>query len=240
MVQQKVKEIFRKIGYDVKRCTIAQNQNVRLQKILELYNINLVFDIGANEGQFALELRSHSNYKGKIVSFEPLEDPYQKLIKNSLKDSLWTVAPRGAIGNTNGEIEINVADNTASSSILRMLKSHEDAAPHVKCNSKEKVRINKLDTIAKDYLSKQSNLFIKVDTQGYEEFVVNGGEETIKNTKVLQLELSFIELYEGQKLIVEMINKMKDLGFELWSIEPGFVNSSLGRMLQADVVFCKN
>ena len=38
----------------------------QLSTILNLLNIDVVFDIGANEGQFAREMREHG-YSGKII-----------------------------------------------------------------------------------------------------------------------------------------------------------------------------
>lgn len=69
--------------------------------------------------------------------------------------------------------------------------------------------------------------------------MLNGVVETIKRATVLQTELSLVELYSGHKLIMEMIEEIKEMGFELWGIEPAFVDSNNGRMLQVDAIFCR-
>ena len=227
-----------KLGFEIKRYSIAQNQTARLMKILGDHKINVVFDIGANAGQFGQELRE-LGYTNKIVSFEPLSEPHDKLIELSEEDALWQIAPRGAVGEEDGEIEINIAGNSASSSILEMMDSHIKAAPTTKSIGIELVPIRKLDSLANTYLLMDSILFVKIDTQGYEDKVLNGGIETIKRATVLQTELSLIELYSGQKLIIEMIEKIREMGFELWGIEPAFVDSNSGRMLQVDAIFCR-
>jgi FkbM family methyltransferase len=233
-----VKEASLKLGFEIKRYSIAQNQTARLIKILDDHKINVVFDIGANAGQFGEELRKLA-YTNKIVSFEPLLEPYNKLIELSKEDSSWQIAPRGAIGEDDGEIEINIAGNSASSSILEMMDSHIKAAPTTKSIGIELVPIRKLDSLANTYLQKESILFVKIDTQGYEDKVINGGIETIERATVLQTELSLIELYSGQKLMIEMIEKITNMGFELWGVEPAFVDSNSGRMLQVDAIFCR-
>ena len=53
-------------------------------------DINLIFDVGANEGQFAKKI-IENGYKGKIISFEPLNDPYEKLVLKSSKFENWKV-----------------------------------------------------------------------------------------------------------------------------------------------------
>jgi hypothetical protein len=44
------------------------------------------------------------------------------------RDSQWQIHPRTAIGDFDGEIEINIAGNSVSSSVLPMLDSHSLAA----------------------------------------------------------------------------------------------------------------
>jgi hypothetical protein len=119
------------------------------------------------------------------------------------------------------------------------MDSHIKAAPTTKSIGVDLVPIKKLDTLSSNYLENDSILFVKIDTQGYEDKVLNGGIGTIKRATVLQTELSLIELYSGQKLIIEMIEKIKEMGFELWGIEPAFVDSNNGRMLQVDAIFCR-
>ena len=77
------------------------------------FNIDYVIDIGANVGQFSLELLENG-YKGDIISFEPLTSAYTDLLKNSNKYENWTVYDKSAIGNLDGEIDINISNNSVS------------------------------------------------------------------------------------------------------------------------------
>ena len=232
-----IKEVFRKLGIDIKRYSVAQNQTARLMQILDVYQIDTVFDVGANTGQFGKELRK-LGYQKSLVSFEPLADAYQALLHTAAGDAQWKVAPRCAIGADNGTIDIHIAGNSASSSILPMLDAHLKAAPSTANIGKEQVPVFTLDTLSPDYLKPDAQLFIKVDTQGYEDQVIDGGLQTMARARVIQLELSLTELYAGQKLMLELIGRVQGLGFELWGIEPAFIDSATGRMLQVDAVFC--
>ena len=53
----------------------------------------------------------------------------------------------------------------------------------------------------------------------------------------LNLEMSFVPLYEGETLFEEMFATVRALGFETWDIKPAFVDRGTGRLLQADVTF---
>ena len=67
------------------------SNSYRLVLALKEKNIDYVFDVGANEGQFTKELR-HYGFEGKILSFEPILSVHEKLLKNSNKDDEWEVA----------------------------------------------------------------------------------------------------------------------------------------------------
>jgi len=204
--------------------------------MLKEFKIDVIFDIGANEGQFGGFMRD-LGYKGKMVSFEPLTKAYKTLVANSRNDSLWQVAPQMAIGDEDGEITINIANNSESSSILNMLESHTAADGASVYVGKEMVKIRKLDSVYSEYVDSKSKIFLKIDTQGYEDRVLNGASRLLEQTIGLQLELSLIPLYNNQKLFDEMTTQLKSIGFELWSINPVFSDPHTGRQLQVDATF---
>ena len=198
----------------------------------------MVFDVGANVGQFANELREYG-YKGKIVSFEPLPQAYDGLVSKAYGDENWVIHPRCAIGSMAGDIEINVAANSASSSILPMLSAHEDAAPHAKYTHKELASMITLDSVLEQYASPDDNLFIKIDTQGYEWSVLDGAEQAVKQCRGVLLELSLIPLYDGQKLWLDLVNRLSATQHQVFVIQPGFTDNKTGQTLQVDGLFFK-
>src|SRR6056300_765065 len=87
-ILNKIKKSLWKYNLNIDRFSSTKNYLYRRQKILNYFDINSVIDVGANIGQYALELRD-LNYKGDIVSFEPLEKEFQILEKKSFRDSKW-------------------------------------------------------------------------------------------------------------------------------------------------------
>ena len=199
-------------------------------------NITEIYDIGANEGQFAKELRYYG-YTHKIISFEPLSIEHAKLNNNSKNDENWEVYERVAIGDENKNIEINISKNSVSSSILNIKNEHIDAAPESKFVSKQKVNQVKLNDVFKKISKNLSNSFLKIDTQGYEFQVLKGADQVLSNFKGVLVEVSLAELYEGQKNWIDIIEYLKSLGFKIWSIDRGFTNKKNGKTLQVDLVF---
>lgn len=236
MLKTIVKRAIRGAGFEVSRYSPSRSEDVRFLSALEHHRINLVFDVGANDGQFARQLRE-SGYRGRIISFEPTTAAWEKLKKASENDPLWEAAPRCAIGAEDGEIEFHISANSVSSSALPMLDSHLKAAPESAYVGTERLPLRRLDAVGAEYVKADSVLFIKIDTQGYEQQVLKGATELLKTAAGAQLELSLVPLYEGQVLYDEIIASLKALGFELWDFTPAFVDSKSGRILQGDGTF---
>ena len=228
--------MLHRVGFELRRFSVEQSENARFISMLRTHNVNLIFDVGANAGQFGVLLRE-IGFDGKIISFEPLSDARENLLNISKNDPLWQIALQTAIGEENGEIEIQIAGNSQSSSVLDMLDTHVRAAPDSKYIGKEKVALRTLDSIAPDYMDSNSIAFIKIDTQGYETQVMNGAKKLMSQIVGLQVEISLVPLYKGQCLFDEMLKKLKNDGFELWSISTVFSDPNTGQLLQVDATF---
>ncbi|OBB63393.1 FkbM family methyltransferase [Mycobacterium sp. 852014-50255_SCH5639931] len=229
--------IARSTTFEVSRPYSEKGAKRQFVKQLESRGISVVFDVGANSGQYATDLRMAA-YTGRIISFEPLSGPFSLLERNALKDPLWHCR-RCALGDVDGTISINVAGNAgASSSILPMLKSHQDAFPPANYVGTEEVPIHRLDSVATELLQPADKVFLKIDVQGFEKQVIAGGKQTVGDRCLgMQLELSFLPLYEGGMLIREALDLVYSFGFTLTGLLPGFTDPRDGRMLQADGIF---
>lgn len=233
-----VRLLGQKFGLDIRRYNAKSNNSMQIASSLNNFNINVLFDIGANEGQFSKKIRL-SGYENKIVSFEPLIDAYKQLQKISKNDKNWTIHPRSAIGSSEGIIEINVSKNSVSSSVLPMSKTHSEAAPSSQYIDKQNVNITTIDHVIDLYLNDDSILFLKIDTQGYESEVMNGASIALEKAQGLIIELSLVNLYDGQLLWKDLLSRIEALGFSLWAIQPGFTHPVNGQTLQMDAIFYK-
>jgi len=234
-----LKRIARMLGFEIHRYSVKNSDTWRLMAMLTDHEIDVILDVGANTGGFAKMLRDFG-YDGKIVSFEPCSKAREYLLKNSMVDPLWEIAPRAAIGAENTEVEINIAANSSSSSVLDMMDSHISAAPHSRYIDKETVPLKTLDDIAPQYFDSKSKVFLKIDTQGYESMVLDGAEGVMENVVGLQLEMSFVSLYKGQVLYDELIERLKAYGFNIWAISTVLSDPNTGRLLQIDAVFFRD
>lgn len=239
LVKNRIRLIAKKFGIDISRYNIEQSTEARIQKQLKLNKVDCVLDVGANDGGYGKFLRS-AGYHGHIVSFEPLSSAHTKLVKSSRSDTLWEIATPMALGAIESELEINVAGNSTSSSLLSMLPSHIESAPYSKYIAKETIKVHRLDGLEIPTIKSANRIFLKIDTQGYEMPVLLGAKGLLNKVIGIQLEMSVLPLYEGQALFQELLTWLDEAGFEMWGIIPGFMNPVTGRMLQFDGIFFRS
>ena len=61
----------------------------RRERLFETLGTDLVLDVGANAGQYGVEIR-RNGYTGRIVSFEPASETFARLREACHADPLWT------------------------------------------------------------------------------------------------------------------------------------------------------
>ncbi len=233
-VKYAVRRMLARFGYGIHPMTFFPMG--RLMKLFQTHGINLLLDIGANSGQFAMNIQIYG-YKGRIVSFEPVRSAYDELSKNAARQPGWT-AVRIGIGDESGEMDINVSGAfTLASSFAAMCPKHLEVAPNTAYTSQERVVVRSVDDIFNDYCGDGDRVFMKVDTQGYEAKVIRGSERSLPRIAGVQLELSLEPLYEGEVLVHEMIGSMLNKGYRLVNIEEGMSDPLTGHLLQCDCVF---
>lgn len=227
------REIHRR-GYEI----LADPFSTRLVRMLNWAGVDTVIDGGANVGQFAESLRA-SGFAGQIFSVEPLSKAHAVLQTAASEDPRWHVQ-RGALGASNGTVDINISGNSVSSSILPMLDAHSDADPKSVYVGTESVPVITLDDlIAQHDISPESTL-LKLDVQGYEATALAGATQTIGRFAAAQLELSYVPLYEGSWLADQVEDFLGSHGYTLWMLDPAAMHDPrTGRLMQCDGVFVR-
>lgn len=208
------------------------------KKIITFFKINVIIDVGANKGGYAKDLLE-IDFKGRIISFEPLSEAFKELKKKSEKVKTWAIY-NFALGNENFESIINIAGNSLSSSLLPMLPSCVESAPESKYIAEEVIQVKTLDSLFPTIVNKNEIVMLKIDTQGYEKYVLEGSELSLESISVIQIEMSIVPLYRDSILFIEMIEYLSAKGFTLFSMENVFSNPENGQLLQVDGIFVKS
>lgn len=207
----------------------------RRLKLIRHHNIDTIIDVGANIGQYGGYMRS-LGFKGRIISFEPMKSAFDKLESYSRKDPLWEVH-NCSLGERDGKATINISENSVSSSLLNNLPVLTENAPQAKFITTEEIEIKKLDSVFEGLNLTGKNIYLKIDTQGYEDKVLQGAENTLKHITGLQIEMSLIPSYEGSSDFKTLSATLESSGFKLTAIENGFYDKETGYQLEIDGIF---
>ena len=231
-----IRQMVRKTGFDIVRYQRWTHPVARRLYFFKSFGIDTVIDVGANVGQYGISLRD-LGFKGRIVSFEPLLEPYKRLQVNAGNDACrnWQTANL-ALGDKDEEALIHVSENSQSSSILRPtdFALTLSGTQEVAC---AQIVDRRLDSLIDAYVSPNNRVFLKIDAQGYEKRILEGATDFLKRISGVQVELSLAPQYVGESLLPEMFAWITDKGFELVSIEPVLADPETAKLLQVDATF---
>lgn len=243
MLKQSILLLITKLGkffgFLIFRRNVNNDPELQVDRIIVNHSISLIIDVGANEGQFAEKFIKNKNIK-KIISFEPITDAFNVLKRRSASYPGWLVQ-NFALGSEEGIAQINISNNSVSSSLRKLTENHTKAAPNSKNINTEKVAVTTLDTYYEnsDTIDLTHRILLKIDTQGFEREVLMGARNLLKSVDVIMLETSFTVLYDGQALFDEIHGFMRNEGYKIINIIPGFKDERTGQLLQADFVYSR-
>jgi FkbM family methyltransferase len=203
---------------------------------LKTFNLKTVIDAGAHTGEFARMIKELLP-DASVISFEPLPESFRRL-ESSMRDVPGFRAINCALGEAEVTLEMHHNDYSQSSSLLPMADLHREAFPETAHDTREPVRVRRLDD-ALAGINLEPELLVKIDVQGYEDKVIAGGEHTISRARAVITEVSFQELYEGQPLFDDIYRQLTARGFTFMGHLYQLLNPSNGSVLQADALFVR-
>ena len=185
-----------------------------LAEALERRRIELVIDVGANVGQFGQALRA-VGYRGRILSFEPLEEAYRALTQVAARDGSWETV-NSALGEDEGSASLAVMKSSVFSS-FHMPAAGAATAQFAEQNvvaAHQEVPVRRLDTVLEERSLRPllARTMLKCDTQGHDRHVLEG-LAWASELALLQIELSAVPVYEGTPTMGEMLEYVDGLGF---------------------------
>jgi FkbM family methyltransferase len=234
-VKATIRNLIRRFGLDLHHYNPQADPARRRNLLLAQYRVDVVLDVGANIGQFGVELR-RAGYHGRIVSFEPLSSAFRQLAIRAATDPAWSTHDF-ALSNLDSTATLNIAGNSMSSSLLGMLATHSQSAPESAYVGTERIRTRRLDAILDTLATPGTGVYLKIDTQGAELKVLEGAGDALNRIDTLELELSLVPLYEGGPLLPDMMALLAAKGYDLVGLEAGFSDARTGRLLQIDGIF---
>ncbi len=174
-----------------------------------------VADIGANMGYFSLVLAHRVGAYGTVHCFEPhpqLQKKWRTHLRKSDQCKFYPVA----LSNKSGELDLYIPQNFDKNEGIASLEKTTGAITI-------KVPVRTLDEI----LSGKKVELIKIDVEGHELCVLQGGLETLKD-----VEHVLFEDFQGSRSLVAAF--LKEQGFSIFRIYKGLTKVQLLDAKEAD------
>ena len=202
------------------------DQSRHLKQLFERLRIDCVLDVGANIGQFHEYLRLFLRYPGRVVSFEPIAELYDKVSALAASDPRWSTH-KMALGESDSTATINVfTERTLSSILQRDEKSlramgYDKYLRETELARTEAVPLRRLDTLFDEVVhNPDARVFLKSDTQGYDLNVIRGAERCLHRIAAMQVEVSIRRVYEGAPTYLDVLSELAGHGFEITGMFP--------------------
>ena len=221
----------------MRRESVRSSAALRRAHLLRHTQATLLFDIGAHVGQYVRDARA-GGFRGRVISCEPQSETFCQLRESASSDSLWEVR-KVALGARSGHVELNISDSAYCSSVLPMTDRLREISPTQGYVATEPVEVTTLDELLAEYASHADRIAVKIDVQGYESEVLEGGDSALKRACFIECEINLEPLYEGQSDAAQLFSRLFDRGLRLASTDLAYVDPETGAAAWLDAIFIR-
>lgn len=205
-----VRKSFWSLGLDLVKDQPDNSLPSYMRMLFRDLKIRCVLDVGGHRGEFATGLRTFG-YDGRIISFEPVKRNFEHIQRAAANDPLWDVH-NVALGSVDSEAEINVTEGTVFSSFLDPVRE--------KVLARETVIVRRLDGILAELVPGEENVFLKMDTQGFDLEVMRGTSSVQDRIPAILTEMSVVPVYEQSPPFTEAMAELKAMGYHPSAMYP--------------------
>lgn len=196
-----------KSGHDITKEFIAFNILVKPN--------DTIFDVGANVGIMSVHLSRLTKKNGKVYSFEPVKNTYNMLLETIGLNHCTNI-------NT---YQIAISDSKADSKIYTFDQNNHtlNSLGKVDISGRMPISEENVKTKTLDHFYEENNIknidFLKIDVEGFEENVLKGSNNLLKNNliKYIQFEISEMPLKSLGKKSSDIFKILQMHGYNIFS-----------------------
>lgn len=204
---------------------------MNLTYLKNAHQFRTIIDIGANDGAFGAYLQRFFEAE-KVIAFEPQAKHRPEL------ESRGFEVHSVALSDKSGTGSLRITHNDSASSLRSVANvTKAEWGEIVSVVGEEVVRTETLDSCLVDALV--GDVLIKIDAQGFETEIIDGGESVFEQASCVLVEISFVAIYEGQGLFNDVHKRLDRLGFRLSGFRSQHDSEADGRPLFGHAVYEK-
>lgn len=152
-----------------------------LKYVLSNETTPVIFDVGAQGGDYIKEILNLTKDRARVYAFEPSSRDY-KILEKSLSISNRATVIKSALGDVEGDVTLYYSSDGVTG-LSTLYKAHKGF------DRSEKVKIQTIDKFCK--LNDIKNItFLKLDVEGSELACFRGAKQMLPNIKYIQFEFS--------------------------------------------------
>ena len=221
----------RRVSPSLLQAASVLTDRAHLKAFLDALKVDLVIDVGANDGGFATMLR-RLGYAGRICSIEPNPECFRALEKRFSSDPKWS----------GRNVALGARTERKSFGVPRLSNLGSFLEPIGFANERTiEVEIQPLDSIFPDLVGDpvHARIFLKTDTQGYDIEVLKGAERSLPSIVAVQCEVSVDPVYDGIPHYLEVLSYLEALGFDLINLCTAARNRENLRIIEYDCLMAR-
>ena len=202
-------DFYENKNYDIK----TNGEAFILKKLSKSNNLKCIFDVGANKGDYSIISRKISP-ESRIFAFEPVYDTFQCLNLNVKNKRIFTY--NFAFGQKNGVSLINIYEKDSLSSMVSfqndfLNKEYKKVEIDLKTGSSFLSDNPEIDEIS----------ILKIDTEGFENRVLEGFNDFLDIVNVIQFEYGLANL-SSKYFLIDYFNDYSQI-FKIGKLYPNGV-----------------
>jgi FkbM family methyltransferase len=174
-----------------------------------------VFDVGANIGYYTLLAARAVGSSGRVYAFEPGPRNFELLARNIAENRFTNVRPvNAAVSNRAGVVRLHLDDANFG--------AHSLEAGSVGTSSGRSVEVEtvRLDDFADEARAFEAGVLVKVDVQGAEALVVEGGRRLLALPRITALMEIWPEaIARAGTDVARLLADLEGLGFRFEDVE---------------------
>lgn len=180
--------------YENRNHDIQSNGEAWLIRKIASINPSVIFDVGANTGKYAIELKRYSPH-AHVYCFEPVSSTFE-LLQNNLKNYKDITYVQAGLYSEPKELTINIYPSSTHASLYDL-----KAVPY------ESLRKEKIQLISGDQFIQENKIakvdFIKLDVEGSELDALKGLSTALQNkvVRLIQFEYGYINITTKNLLV---------------------------------------
>lgn len=186
-----------------------------LDAVMKLLAVSapVVFDVGANKGEFVKRVLQHANKNIQLYAFEPSQETF-KLLKSSVPLSANVHLINAGFSDTPGHTDLFYDKKGSGLASVYQRDLHH---ANIQFSEKETIELTTLDIFCEQH-GLSAIHFLKLDVEGHELAVLKGGKKMFENKRVSIIQFEFGGCNIDSRTFFKDYYQFFSSGFDLYRI----------------------